>query len=85
MDFINMDDIYRIGYLNNMMGRLKEAEAMYVRALKGWEKAWGAEHTSTLDTVNNLGLLYANQGKMAEAEKMYMRVLKGFKKIYDVA
>jgi hypothetical protein len=30
-----------------------EAEEMYVRALRGMEKAWGPEHTSTLDTVNN--------------------------------
>ena len=41
-----------------MMGRLKEAEAMYMRALKGKEKVLGAEHISTLDTVNNLTALY---------------------------
>jgi tetratricopeptide (TPR) repeat protein len=51
---------------------------MYVRALEGYEKAWGVEHTSTLNTVNNLGLLYADQGKMAEAEKMYQQALKGY-------
>ena len=43
-----------------MIGRLKEAEAMYMRALKGYEKAWGAEHTSTLSTVNNLAVLYSD-------------------------
>ena len=53
-------------------------EDMYMRALKGKEKVWGAEHTSTLDTVNNLAVLYSNQGKMAEAEEMYMRALKGY-------
>jgi hypothetical protein len=52
-------------------GKLKEAEEMYWRALKGKEKAWGPEHTSTLDTVNNLGNLYSDQGKLAEAEEMY--------------
>jgi hypothetical protein len=36
-------------------GRLKDAEMMYNRALAGYEKAWGPEHTSTLDIVNNLG------------------------------
>jgi Tfp pilus assembly protein PilF len=51
---------------------------MYLRALQWYEKAWGAEHTSTLDTVNNLGLLYADQGKMAEAEAMYLRALQGY-------
>ena len=40
-----------------------------MRALRGYEKVWGAEHTLTLDTVNNLGILYAKQGKMVEAEE----------------
>jgi hypothetical protein len=31
---------------------------MYERALARYEKALGAEYTSTLDTVNNLGILY---------------------------
>jgi tetratricopeptide (TPR) repeat protein len=81
---IDMGDIYRIGYLDSMTGRLKEAETMYVRALKGYEKAWGAEHTSTLNTVNNLGLLYADQGKMAEAKTMYVRALNGKEKAWGV-
>ena len=77
---IEIEDIYRIGYLDSMIGRLKEAEAMYMRALKGYEKIWGAEHTSTLDTVNNLAVLYFDQGKMAEAEEMLLRALKGKEK-----
>jgi tetratricopeptide (TPR) repeat protein len=52
---------------------MKEAEDMYLRALTGYEKAWGSEHTSTLDTVNNLGNLYSNRGKMKEAEDMFQR------------
>ncbi|SLM34521.1 kinesin light chain 1 [Lasallia pustulata] len=56
---------------------MAEAEAMYRRALEGREKAWGPEHTSTLDTVHNLGILYKDQGKMAEAEAMYRRALEG--------
>ncbi|KAF2258627.1 hypothetical protein CC78DRAFT_586912 [Lojkania enalia] len=39
---------------------------MYQRALEGYEKAWGPDHTSTLSIVNNLGNLYKNQGKLAE-------------------
>ena len=57
-----------------------EAEEMYLRALRGYEKARGLDHTTTLDTVNNLGILYADQGKMAEAEEMYIRALRGYKK-----
>ena len=52
---------------------MKEAEDMYLRALTGYEKAWGPEHTSTLRTVNNLGTLYKDQGKMKEAEDMFQR------------
>jgi hypothetical protein len=58
-----------------------EAEVMYMRALHGFEKARGAEHTSTLNTVHNLGILYMDQGKMAEAEEMYLRALCGYEKL----
>jgi tetratricopeptide (TPR) repeat protein len=61
-------------------GRLKDAEMMYKGALAGYEKAWGPEHTSTLDTVNNLGILYADQGRLEDAETMYNRALAGYEK-----
>jgi Tfp pilus assembly protein PilF len=69
---------HNLGGLYADQGKLVEAQQMYQRALQGFEKAWGPEHTSTLDTVNNLGLLYYSQGKLAEAEQMYQRALQGF-------
>ncbi|SLM38793.1 tpr repeat protein, partial [Lasallia pustulata] len=36
---------------------MAEAEAMFRRALEGYEKAWGPEHTSTLDTVHTWGFI----------------------------
>jgi tetratricopeptide (TPR) repeat protein len=60
--------------------KLKDAEEMYQRALKGYEKTVGLDHTSTLATVHNLGLLFKGQGKLKEAEEMYHRALKGFEK-----
>jgi tetratricopeptide (TPR) repeat protein len=71
---------HNLGDLFVDQGRLAKAEQMYQRALKGKEKAWGSEHTSTLDTVNNLGTLYKGQGKLIEAEHMYQRALEGKKK-----
>ena len=68
------------GNLFSDQGRLGEAEKMYDRALQGYEKAWGSDHTETLDTVNNLGNLYARQGRLEEAEKMYDRALQGYEK-----
>ncbi|KFA76937.1 hypothetical protein S40288_10344, partial [Stachybotrys chartarum IBT 40288] len=63
-------------------GRLKDAEDMYNRALQGYEKAWGSEHTSTLDTVNNLASLYADQGQFKDAEDIYNRALQGYEKAW---
>ncbi|KAK3613247.1 hypothetical protein LTR56_027995 [Elasticomyces elasticus] len=60
----------------------QEVESLYVRALRGYEEAWGPEHTSTLKTVHNLGYLYSNQGKMKEAEEMYQRALRGFEEAW---
>ena len=59
---------------------MKEAEEMYLRALTGYEKIRGVEHTSTLPIVTNLGELYRKQGKLKEAEEMYLRVLTGYEK-----
>ncbi|KUJ16015.1 uncharacterized protein LY89DRAFT_101127 [Mollisia scopiformis] len=74
------DEYHNLGILYSVQGKLVEAEQMYQRALQGYEKAWGLEHTSTLDTINNLGLLYKKQGKLVEAEQMYQRALQGYEK-----
>ncbi|KAI2822751.1 hypothetical protein CBS133816_9241 [Aspergillus niger] len=60
--------------------QLKPAEEMYQRALAGYEKALGPDHTSTLDTVNDLGILYFEQGKLKEAEEMFQLALAGLEK-----
>jgi tetratricopeptide (TPR) repeat protein len=61
---------------------MKEAEEMYQRALTGYEKASGPDHTSTLRAVHNLGVFYSDQGKMKEAEEMYLRALMGKEKAW---
>ncbi|MCJ1348337.1 hypothetical protein MMC31_006568, partial [Peltigera leucophlebia] len=73
---------HRLATLYLDQGKMAEAEAMYLRALAGKEKAWGPDHTSTLDTVNYLGALYSDQGKMAEAEAMFLRALAGKEKAW---
>jgi tetratricopeptide (TPR) repeat protein len=60
--------------------RYTGAEAMYKRALAGYEKALGPEHMSTLNTVNNLGNLYLDQDWLTEAEAMYKQALAGREK-----
>ncbi|KAF2259631.1 hypothetical protein CC78DRAFT_502933, partial [Lojkania enalia] len=72
---------FSLGYILSEENR-RGAETMYQRALQGFEKARGPEHTSTLGTVNNLGSLYWNLGRLDEAEKMYQRALQGFEKAW---
>ena len=79
-NILALDARHILGLLYADQGKLDEAEKMYQRALQGYEKALGTEHTSTLNTVNNLGNLYADQGKLDEAEKMYQRALQGYEK-----
>jgi tetratricopeptide (TPR) repeat protein len=76
----SFDAVHMIGYLLEDQGKQDEAEKMYMRALKGMEKALDVDHTSTLITVNNLALLYRRQGKLDEAEEMYMRALEGLRR-----
>jgi len=57
-----------LGVLYRNQGKLDEAKEMYMRALKGREKALGVDHISTLRTANNFGNLYADQGKLDEAD-----------------
>ncbi|KAI9855038.1 MAG: hypothetical protein M1813_000582 [Trichoglossum hirsutum] len=73
--------LHNLGDLYSCQEKFAEPEAMYQRALTGYEKVLGPEHTSTLRTVNNLGILYQNQGKLAEAEAMYQRALAGKEKV----
>ncbi|GMG55404.1 unnamed protein product [Aspergillus oryzae var. brunneus] len=80
-DTIDVSNAFHgIGILYSDQGKMKEAEEMYQRALAGYEKALGPDHTSTLRTVNNLGILYTDQGKLQEAEEMYQRALAGKEK-----
>ena len=75
-------DIIMIAELFRQLDMSAEAEEMYIRALQGYEKVMGLEHTLTLNTVNNLGTLYRKQGKMVEAEQMYIRALQGYEKVW---
>jgi tetratricopeptide (TPR) repeat protein len=76
-------ELTRAGLISQLLKQqiqYKAAERMHLRALAGYEKALGPDHTSTLDTVNNLGILYYSQDKLADAEQMYERALAGYEK-----
>ena len=74
--------IHELGRLYRTQDKPAAAEQMYQRALQGYEKAWGPEHTSTLGTVNNLGNLYKSLDRLEDAELMYQRALHGYEKAW---
>lgn len=55
---------------------------MYLWTLAAYEKAWGLDHTSTLNTVNNLGSIYKQQDQIVETEAMYLRTLVKYEKTW---
>ncbi|KAJ5991665.1 hypothetical protein N7499_003799 [Penicillium canescens] len=61
--------------------KLAVVSGNHQRALAGYEKALGPDHTSTLATVNNLGIPYTDLGKQKEAEEMYQRALAGYGRV----
>ena len=70
------------GNFYHAQGRFRNAETMYNGAMISFEKVWGPEHTSILNTANALGLLYYDQGRLKDAEVMYNRALAGFEKAW---
>lgn len=78
---IDLRDLSLFTYLYRESDINTEAEDMYLRALKEYEKALYPEDTSTLDIVNNLDNLYNNQSKITKVEKIYERALKEYEKV----
>ena len=72
-DILKFSSTFVIFYMEQ--GRLDDAENLSERALTGFEKPLGAEHSSTLITVGNLGRAHADQGRLSDAEKMHERAL----------
>ncbi|TKA64223.1 hypothetical protein B0A55_11578, partial [Friedmanniomyces simplex] len=79
-----LHELHVVAYFMQDWESSQVVEGLYLRALRGYEEAWGPKHTSTLDTVNNLGNLYSDQGKMKEAEEMYLRALRGYEEAWGL-
>jgi len=69
---LTLSIVNNLGLLYADLGRLNEAEEMYLRVLQGFKKARGLDYILTLSIVNNLGALYAGLGRLNKVEKMYL-------------
>ena len=66
-----------LGSLRVDQGRLQEAEALLLHALRGREAALGKKHPETLMTVVNVSLLRAKQLRKREAIELQDRAHRG--------
>jgi tetratricopeptide (TPR) repeat protein len=75
-----------LGMVYAGQGKPAEAEMMYHRALRGYEKTENVERSSThiLGVLNNLGTVYHGQGKLAEAETMFKQAFEGYAKLLGI-
>ena len=72
---------HQLGNLYKNQGKMKEAEDMYLRALAGYENAWGPEHKQALDTRYNLGLLYKERSMFGKAVQQFELAVQGYTKL----
>ena len=63
-------------HLYDAQGKYAEAEPLYKRSLKIWEKALGPEHPDVATSLSNLAELYRQIGKEDEAEILETRARK---------
>ena len=61
--------------------RLVEADALYLRALRGSETTFGTESGLTQRAVSSYGIICEMDGRLAEAEALYKRALARREKI----
>jgi hypothetical protein len=78
-----------LGSLYKSQGKLEEAEKMYQRALRGYEKSLGSEQVLTyipaLNTMQNLALLLSIVGRPGESRGLYTRAQGGIEMVFGHA
>jgi tetratricopeptide (TPR) repeat protein len=81
--------LYNLGYLFSGQNRFQEAEAMYQRALQGYEKALGSDavqtYPSALNTMENLGDLCKDFENVNKARLYYERAQWGISLVFGTS
>ncbi|MDX1983685.1 MAG: tetratricopeptide repeat protein [Bryobacteraceae bacterium] len=62
-------------------GQYAEAEQIYLRVLRGFERCFGPEHLEIAVNLNNLAALKQAMGDMKEARRLYRRSLEMKRKL----
>jgi CHAT domain-containing protein/Tfp pilus assembly protein PilF len=70
--------LLELGAVYQARGKLADAEATFQEAYQGLQKAYGANHPSTLVATNDLGQLYEKIGLYDDAEPLLKSALQKF-------
>jgi tetratricopeptide (TPR) repeat protein len=65
-----------LAWVHETIGRYKEAEQWYLRALKIREQQFGSDHPNTASSLNNLGNFYETIGRYEESERFLVKALE---------
>lgn len=65
---LTLHSVHNLGLFYDNQEKLMDAEAIFQRALDGYEKVLGPAHESTLYSVFRLGKVYDKQERYLEAE-----------------
>ncbi|KAB5581164.1 hypothetical protein GE09DRAFT_1256464 [Coniochaeta sp. 2T2.1] len=76
-----VDLLFHMAASFSILGKYKEAEAMYRQTLELRQKVLGAEHPDTLASMNNLAHVLYSLGKYGEAEAMHRQTLELTEKV----
>ena len=61
---------------------MNDAEDMFLRALKGYEKDWGPTHRRALDTRYEWGLLYKRRFMFGKAVQQFELVVQAYTALF---
>jgi tetratricopeptide (TPR) repeat protein len=67
---------YKAAQYLRARGRYAEAEPLYQRCLRVYERLLGPEHPEVARVLNYLAILYWSQGRYSEAEPLYLLALR---------
>jgi tetratricopeptide (TPR) repeat protein len=73
--------LYNAAWYADDKGNYDTAEEMNRRALEGYGKALGLEHSSTLNSKANLASTFRSQGRWKEAEELEVQVMETRKRV----
>ncbi|KAI1157631.1 kinesin light chain 1 [Nemania serpens] len=88
-DHVTVGAFHNLGLLYADQGKLQEAEDMYLRALRGYEKAIGPrdiiKYRPAINTLRNFGALLSAQGKLTEAKTLFEQAYNGLEALLGLS